>query len=88
MTIKEMQDNIIGKYGYESKETVLFFKMCEKLKEDNAVNNAILTVCHNSLLGIVDTKRIEETKIREKAEKEELMKKAVEKMVADELDNI
>ena len=33
MTIKEMQDNVVGKYGLEAKETITFFKLCEKLKE-------------------------------------------------------
>ena len=42
MTIKEMQDNVVGKYGLEAKETITFFKLCDKLKEDNMVNNAIL----------------------------------------------
>lgn len=84
MTIKEMQDNIVGKYGLEAKETILFFKLCDKLQEDNLVNNAILKLCHNSLLGIVDRKRVEETKIK----KEENMKKAVEKMINEELGDI
>lgn len=84
MTVKEMQDNIVGKYGLEAKETILFFKLCDKLQEDNLVNNAILKLCHNSLLGIVDRKRVEETKIK----KEENMKKAVEKMIEEELDDI
>lgn len=84
MTVKEMQDNIVGKYGLEAKETILFFKLCDKLQEDNVVNNAILKLCHNSLLGIVDRKRVEETKIK----KEENMKKAVEKMIEEELGDI
>lgn len=81
MTIKEMQDNVVGKYGLEAKETITFFKLCEKLKEDNIVNNAILKLCHNSLLGIIDRKRVEENKIR----KEETMKKAIELMVERDL---
>ena len=28
MTIKEMQDNVVGKYGLEAKETITFFKLC------------------------------------------------------------
>lgn len=83
MTIKEMQDNVVGKYGLEAKETTMFFKLCDKLKEDNMVNNAILKLCHNSLLGIVDRKRVEENKIR----KEENTKKAVELMVERDLND-
>ena len=81
MTIKEMQDNVVGKYGLEAKETIAFFKLCDKLKEDNVVNNAILKLCHNSLLGIVDRKRVEENK----AKKEEEMKEAIELMVKEDL---
>ena len=84
MTIKEMQDNVVGKYGSEAKETTMFFKLCDKLKEDNMVNNAILKLCHNSLLGIVDRKRVEENKIKE----EENMKKAVNLMIDEELNKI
>ena len=84
MTIKEMQDNVVGRYGLEAKETTTFFKLCEKLKEDNMVNNAILKLCHNSLLGIVDRKRVEENKIKE----EENMKKAVNLMIDEELNKI
>ena len=29
MTIKEMQDNVIQKYGFETEETILFFELCE-----------------------------------------------------------
>ena len=83
MTIREMQDNVVGKYGLEAKETIMFFKLCDKLKEDNTVNNAILKLCHNSLLGIVDRKRIEENKIR----KEENTKKAIELMVERNLND-
>ena len=78
-----MQDNVVGKYGLEAKETITFFKLCEKLKEDNMVNNAILKLCHNSLLGIIDRKRVEETKAKEK----ENMKKAVNLMMKEEFDN-
>lgn len=81
MTIKEMQDNVVGKYGLEAKETIAFFKLCDKLKEDNVVNNAILKLCHNSLLGIVDRERVEENK----AKKEEEMKEAIELMVEEDL---
>lgn len=81
MTIKEMQDNVVGKYGLEAKETIAFFKLCDKLKEDNVVNNAILKLCHNSLLGIVDRQRVEENK----AKKEEEMKEAIELMVKEDL---
>ena len=81
MTIREMQDNVVGKYGLEAKETIAFFKLCDKLKEDNMVNNAILKLCHNSLLGIVDRERVEENKIK----KEEEMKEAVELMVEEDL---
>lgn len=81
MTIREMQDNVVGKYGLEAKETIAFFKLCDKLKEDNVVNNAILKLCHNSLLGIVDRKRVEENK----AKKEEEMKEAIELMVKEDL---
>lgn len=83
MTIKEMQDNVVGKYGLEAKETITFFKLCDKLKEDNVVNNAILKLCHNSLLGIVDRKRVE----KNKKEKEENMKKAIELMIEREVNN-
>lgn len=81
MTIKEMQDNVVGKYGLEAKETKTFFELCDKLKEDNMVNNAILKLCHNSLLGIVDRERVEENKIK----KEEEMKEAIELMVEEDL---
>lgn len=81
MTIKEMQDNVVGKYGLEAKETIMFFKLCDKLKEDNVVNNAILKLCHNSLLGIVDRERVEKNKIKE----EENMKKAISLMIDNEL---
>ena len=81
MTIKEMQNNVVGKYGLEAKETITFFKLCDKLKEDNVVNNAILKLCHNSLLGIVDRERVEENKIK----KEEEMKEAIELMVKEDL---
>ena len=81
MTIKEMQDNVVGKYGLEAKETIAFFKLCDKLKEDNVVNNAILKLCHNSLLGIVDRERVEENKTK----KEEEMKEAIELMVKEDL---
>ena len=84
MTIKEMQDNVVGKYGLEAEETITFFKLCDKLNEDNVVNNAILKLCHNSLLGIIDRKRVEETK----AKNEENMKKAVEKMINKDLENV
>ena len=84
MTIKEMQDNVVGKYGLEAKETITFFKLCDKLKEDTVVNNAILKLCHNSLLGIIDRKRVEETKLKE----EENMKKAINSMVDKELNQI
>lgn len=83
MTVKEMQDNVVGKYGLEAKETITFFKLCEKLKEDNMVNNAILKLCHNSLLGIIDRKRVEENKIRNK----ENMEKAIELMVERNLND-
>lgn len=83
MTIKEMQDNVVGKYGLEAKETITFFKLCDKLKEDNMVNNAILKLCHNSLLGIIDRKRVEENEIKE----EENMKKAIELMVERDLND-
>ena len=81
MTIKEMQDNIVGRFGLEAKETITFFNLCDKLKEENDVNNAILKVCHNSLLGIIDRERIEQTRLA----KEEEMKKAVETMINTEL---
>ena len=81
MTIKEMQDNIIGRFGLEAKETVIFFKMCEKLKEDTMENNALLKICHNSLLGIIDRQRVKETKARE----EEEMHKAIDFMIEEEL---
>ena len=81
MDVVEMQDNIIGRFGLEAKETVLFFKMCEKLKEDNVVNRTLLKVCHDSLLGIVNRKRVEETKKLE----EEKMKKAVDLMIEKDL---
>ena len=84
MTIKEMQDNVVGKYGLEAKETITFFSLCDKLKEDTVVNNAILKLCHNSLLGIIDRKRVEETKLKE----EENMKKAINSMVDKELNQI
>lgn len=84
MTIKEMQDNVVGKYGLEAKETTMFFKLCDKLKEDNMTNNAILKLCHNSLLGIVDRKRVKENE----AKKEENMKKAVNLMIDEELNKI
>ena len=87
MTIREMQDNIIGKYGLEAKETVLFFQLCEKLSEDNKVNNAILKLCHNSLLGIKDYKRVQETQEKEAKENEDLMKKAVNRMIDKDLNN-
>lgn len=83
MTVKEMQDNVVGKYGLEAKETITFFKLCDKLKEDNAVNNAVLKLCHNSLLGIIDRKRVEDTKTKNK----EKMEKAIELMVSEELNN-
>ena len=83
MTIKEMQDNVVGKYGLEAKETIMFFKLCDKLKEDNMVNNAILKLCHNSLLGITDRKRVKENE----AEKEENMKKAIDLMVERNLND-
>ena len=83
MTIKEMQDNVVGKYGSEAKETITFFKLCEKLKEDNMVNNAILKLCHNSLLGIIDRERVKENE----AKKEENMKKAIELMVERDLND-
>ena len=83
MTIKEMQDNVVGKYGLEAKETITFFKLCDKLKEDNVVNNAILKLCHNSLLGIVDRERVE----KNKKEKEENMKEAVKLMVEGNLND-
>ena len=73
----------MGRYGLEAKETITFFKLCEKLKEDNIVNNAILKLCHNSLLGIIDRKRVEENKIR----KEENMKKAIDLMVERNLND-
>ena len=88
MTIKEMQDNIVGKFGLEAKETILFFKLCEKLKEDTAFNRNLIKLCHNSLLGIVDRKRIEEAKKEAEKEEEALMKKAIEKMVDEELKNV
>ena len=81
MTIKEMQDNIVGRFGLEAKETITFFNLCDKLKEENEVNNAILKVCHNSLLGIIDRERIEQTRLA----KEEEMKKAIETMINTEL---
>lgn len=84
MTIKEMQDNVVEKYGSEAKETIMFFKLCDKLKEDNMVNNAILKLCHNSLLGIVDHDRIEENEIK----KEEIMKKAVKLTIEREVNNV
>ena len=87
MTVREMQDNIIRKYGLEAKETVLFFQLCEKLSEDNKVNNAILKLCHNSLLGIKDYKRVQETQEKEAKENEELMKKAVNRMIEKDLNN-
>ena len=64
MTIKEMQDNVIGKYGKEAKETITFFQLCDKLSEDTMVNNAILKLCHNSLMGIIDRERVKETKLK------------------------
>lgn len=88
MTIKEMQDNIVGKFGLEAKETILFFKLCEKLKEDTAFNRNLIKLCHNSLLGIIDRKRIEEAKEEAKKQEEELMKKVVEKMVDEEINNV
>ena len=84
MTVKEMQDNVVGKYGLEAKETIMFFKLCGKLKEDNMTNNAILKLCHNSLLGIIDRERIKENE----AKKEENMKKAVNLMIDEELNKI
>ena len=81
MTIKEMQDNIVGRFGLEAEETITFFKLCDKLNEENDVNNAILKVCHNSLLGIIDRERIEQTRLA----KEEEMKKAIETMINTEL---
>ena len=29
-TVEQMKDEIIGKYGFEAKETVVFFSICEK----------------------------------------------------------
>ena len=87
MTIKEMQDNVVRKYGLEAKETITFFKLCDKLKEDNKVNKAILELFHNSLLGIVDTARIKANKEREEKETEDLMKKAVNRMIETDLNN-
>lgn len=84
MTIKEMQDNVVGKYGLETKETIMFFKLCDKLKEDTVVNNAILKLFHNSLLGIVDRNRIRQTQLK----KEEDMKNAVDKMIKDKLEDL
>ena len=84
MTIKEMQDNVVGKYGLEAKETITFFKLCDKLKKDTMVNNAILKLCHNSLMGIIDEERIEQTKNK----KEEIIKRAVETMVEEDLNNV
>lgn len=81
MDVVEMQDNIIGRFGLEAEETVLFFKACERFKEDNVVNRTLLKVCHDSLLGIVNRKRVEETKKL----KEEKMKKAVELMIEKDL---
>ena len=47
------------------------------------VNNAILKLCHNSLLGIIDRERIKENE----AKKEENMKKAIELMVERNLND-
>ena len=87
MTIREMQDNVVRKYGLEAKETITFFKLCDKLKEDNRVNNAILKLFHNSLLGIVDTERVKANKERKEKETEDLMKKAVNRMIETDLNN-
>lgn len=87
MTIREMQDNVVRKYGLEAKETITFFKLCGKLKEDNRVNNAILKLFHNSLLGIVDTERVKANKERKEKETEDLMKKAVNHMIETDLNN-
>ena len=81
MLVKEMQDGVVGKYGLEAKETITFFKLCDKLKEDNMVNRAIIKVCYNSLMGIIDRKRLEENKLKE----EEEMKKAVDLMIDNDL---
>ena len=64
-----------------------FFKLCDKLKEDNRVNKAILELFHNSLLGIVDTERVKANKEREEKETEDLMKKAVNRMIETDLNN-
>ena len=34
MTIKEMQDNIIRKFGFEHTATIYFFEECERLGDD------------------------------------------------------
>ena len=84
MTVREMQDNVVRKYGLEAKETITFFNLCDKLKKDTVVNNAILKLCYNSLLGIVDRERIEENKIK----REEDIKKTVEDIIKEDLKNV
>ena len=34
MPIKQMQDEIVSRYGLESDETILFFRMCEEPKQE------------------------------------------------------
>ena len=34
MTIKEMQDNMIRKFGFEHAATIYFFEECERLGDD------------------------------------------------------
>lgn len=34
MTIKEMQNNIIRKFGFEHPATIYFFEECERLSND------------------------------------------------------
>ena len=49
MSIKQMQDEIIHKFGFEAEETVLFFQMCEEPKTEGW--ELYIELLYNYLMG-------------------------------------
>lgn len=41
MTIQEMQNNIINKYGFEHEKTIIFFDCCEDYFKNNTTEKSI-----------------------------------------------
>lgn len=49
MPIKQMQDEIVSRYGLEADETILFFQMCEEPKSEGW--ELYIELLYNYLMG-------------------------------------